>query len=61
MVKELSLCKHCKKEIRGEGILVGLNFICPYCRKPSEEAGDVYHPNKGIDHRKDFLSRTVNL
>jgi hypothetical protein len=35
-IKE-TICKHCKKQIKGKAKLVGLTFICPYCEKPSEE------------------------
>jgi hypothetical protein len=39
MVKstDVSICKHCHKQITTAAILVGLTFICPYCEKPSEE------------------------
>lgn len=39
MVKTIrtTICKHCKKEIRGKAKLVGLTFICPHCEKPSED------------------------
>jgi len=32
-----TICKHCKKQIKGNVKLVGLTFICPYCEKPGEE------------------------
>jgi hypothetical protein len=31
-----NICKHCKKQIKGNAKLVGLTIICPYCEKPSE-------------------------
>ena len=39
MVKtnKATICKHCKKQIKGKAKLVGLTFICPSCEKPSEE------------------------
>ena len=35
-IKEM-ICKHCKKPIKKEVKLIGLEIICPYCGKPSED------------------------
>ena len=32
-----TICKHCKKQIKGKAKLVGLTLVCPYCKKPCEE------------------------
>jgi Zn finger protein HypA/HybF involved in hydrogenase expression len=39
MVKTIraTICKHCKRQIKGKVKLVGLTSVCPYCEKPSEE------------------------
>ena len=33
----VSICKHCKKQIKDKAKLVGFSFVCPFCNKPSED------------------------